>query len=42
MLYEFFNPTQVNNLIDENNTGPLWLLFFLEEWLHQNRAGVVW
>jgi len=42
LLHEFFNPLQIKKLIDENNTGPLWLLFFLEEWLRQNRVGVEW
>lgn len=36
-LSEYFNPSVIQELLTKNFTGPLWLLFFLDEWLRQYR-----
>ncbi len=35
LLKEYFNTATIQELIRTNNTSGLWLLVFLEEWLHQ-------
>jgi len=37
-LSEYFETGTVASLIEEGNTGAVWLLLFLEEWFRQNRA----
>ncbi len=35
-LGELFEPSVMAGLVSRNDTGPLWLLLYLEEWLRQN------
>jgi asparagine synthase (glutamine-hydrolysing) len=37
LLGEFFKPSAIHSIIKENLAGKVWILFFLEEWLRQNR-----
>jgi len=37
MLFEFFEPTAINQLFAEDAMSQLWRLLFLEEWLEQNK-----
>jgi asparagine synthase (glutamine-hydrolysing) len=36
-LNEFFNPKMIRKLIERKSYTRLWLLLFLEEWLHQDK-----
>jgi asparagine synthase (glutamine-hydrolysing) len=35
-ILKYFNRDAVNGIIQNNVTGSIWLLLFLEEWFHQN------
>ena len=35
-VLNFFDPAAINDLINKELSGPIWLLLFLEEWLQQN------
>ena len=37
-LFDYFEMETVTSLIDEGNTGAVWLLLFLEEWFRQNKT----
>ncbi len=37
-LSDYFETEAVTGLIEEKNTGAVWLLLFLEEWFRQNKA----
>jgi len=37
-LFDYFEMGTVTSLIDESNTGAVWLLLFLEEWFRQNKT----
>lgn len=34
-INSFFEPKEVKKLVDQNKSGPTWLLLFLNEWLNQ-------
>jgi len=37
-ILHYFEKEKVNSLIDQNFTGPLWLLLFLEEWMRNFKS----
>lgn len=34
-IYSFFQPREIERIINENKSGTIWLFLFLEEWLYQ-------
>jgi asparagine synthase (glutamine-hydrolysing) len=37
VLLEYFEPLAIQDLLEKNHAGPIWLLLFLEEWLKQSK-----
>ncbi len=38
VLLDYFEPLAIQDLLEKNHAGPIWLLLFLEEWLRQNKS----
>lgn len=36
-IRDYFEVSSISHLIEKNKTGPLWLLFFLEEWIRSRK-----